>query len=50
MSSSIQAKILEVKDVSKKGATAKDSENNGNEPALAPSTPTQTTDDKKSNV
>jgi hypothetical protein len=48
MSSSIQAKILEAKDVSKKGAIPKESENNGNEPTSTPNTPTQNMEDKKS--
>jgi hypothetical protein len=48
MSSSIQAKILEAKDVSKKGAIPKESENNGNEPTATPNTPTQNMEDKKS--
>lgn len=48
MSSSIQAKILEAKDFGKKGATPKESENNGNEPTATPNTPTQSIEDKKS--
>lgn len=47
MSSSIQAKILEAKDVSKKGTLPKESENNGNEPTATPNTPIQNLEDKK---